>query len=61
MTLKNKLISLFSAFVLVVSIMIIGIYAANNVTVNMGGNITFEATDVYAKVTGTISGAQYCL
>ena len=61
MTLKNKLISLFSAFVLVVSIMIIGIYAANNVPVNMGGNITFDASDVYAKVTGTISGAHYCL
>ena len=57
MTLKMKLISMISAFMLVLGLMLIGIYAVNQISVDFGGNISFTATDVYARVTGEISNA----
>ena len=57
MTLKMKLISMISAFMLVLGLMLIGIYAVNQISVDFGGNISFTATDVYARVTGQISNA----
>ena len=54
MTLKMKLISMISAFMLVLGLMLIGIYAVNQISVDFGGNISFTATDVYARVTGEI-------
>ena len=54
MTLKMKLTASISAFVLIIGLMLIGIMAVNQATVNMGGSISFTATDVYARVTGSI-------
>ena len=58
MSAKVKLISFISAFVLVLGIMIIGVLSAEQVKVNIGGSVSFNATNVYAKVSGNISGAE---
>ena len=58
MSAKVKLISFISAFVLVLGIMIIGVLSAEQVQVNIGGSVSFNATNVYAKVSGDISGAE---
>ena len=58
MTLKMKLTSLIASFTLVVGLMLMGVFAVNQATVNMGGSINFTATDVYARVTGKIENAQ---
>ena len=57
MSTKVKLISIISAFVLVLGIMIIGVLSAEQVQVNIGGSVSFNATNVYARVSGDISGA----
>ena len=58
MSAKVKLISFISAFVLVLGIMIIGVLSAEQVQVNIGGSVSFNATNVYAKVSGNISRAK---
>ena len=58
MTLKMKLTSLIASFTLVIGLMLMGVFAVNQATVNMGGSINFTATDVYARVTGKIENAQ---
>ena len=58
MSAKVKLISFISAFVLVLGIMIIGVLSAEQVKVNIGGSVSFNATNVYARVSGNISRAQ---
>ncbi len=55
MNLKMKLTASISALILVLGFMLIGIMAVNQATVNMGGSISFTATDVYAHVTGSIA------
>ena len=57
MSLKAKLISTIAAFCLVISLLFVGVFAANNVSIQMGGQVTFTATDVYGDVTITYSGA----
>ena len=57
MSAKVKLISFISAFVLVLGIMIIGVLSAEQVKVNIGGSVSFNATNVYARVSGNVSGA----
>ena len=57
MSAKVKLMSIISAFVLVLGIMIIGVLSAEQVQVNIGGSVSFNATNVYARVSGNISGA----
>ena len=54
MSLKMKLTASISALILVLGFMLMGIMAVNQATVNMGGSISFTATDVYAHVTGSI-------
>ena len=56
MTLKKKLTTLITMFVLVVAMAIVGVYAATSATINMGGSISFQASGVYAQLTGGISG-----
>ena len=56
MSLKMKLTSTISAFLLILGLLIMGVFAAPSASVNLGGTITFTATDVYAKITGTITG-----
>ena len=56
MTLKTKLISTISAFVLILTIVIVAVWAATQANVSLGGTINFQATNVYAKVSATVSG-----
>ncbi len=50
MSLKAKLISTISAFVLILTIVIVAVWAATQANVSLGGTINFQATNVYAKV-----------
>ena len=56
MSLKAKLISSISAFVLVLTILIVSVWAVNQTQVPLGGTINFQATNVYAKVSAIVSG-----
>ena len=56
MSLKAKLTGTVCAFFLVLGLVIMGVFAAPQASVNLGGTISFTATDVYAKVSGTIDG-----
>lgn len=56
MSLKAKLVTSISAFALVLALLIVGVFAASSVTVNMGGSISFQATDVNATVTINVEG-----
>ncbi len=58
MSAKVKLISIISAFVLVLGIMIIGVLSAEQVQVDIGGSVSFNATNVYARVTGSVTNSQ---
>ena len=51
MSLKAKLVSSVAAFMLVIALMVVGIFAANSATVQMGGTISFTASDVNATIT----------
>ncbi|MBO5022513.1 MAG: hypothetical protein J6C53_03445, partial [Clostridia bacterium] len=57
MTLKTRLITTISMFFLVVALLITGVWAASTANVNIGGTISFNATNIYATITGSISGA----
>ncbi len=57
MSLKTRLVSLISAFALILTMLIMGVLAVSQVNVNMGGNISFTADNVYAHVTGNVTGA----
>ena len=50
-----KLTATISALILVLGFMLMGIMAVEQATVNMGGSISFTATDVYAHITGSIA------
>lgn len=50
MSFKVKLISAVSALVLVLSLLIVGVLAAQSATINLGGTITFQAKDVQATI-----------
>ena len=56
MSLKVKLLSCISAFIIVASLMLISVFAATNVTLNIGGNVSFTASSVNAYITGSIAG-----
>ena len=58
MSAKVKIFSIISAFILVLGIMIIGVLSAEQVQVNIGGSVSFNATNVYARVTGQVQNAQ---
>ncbi len=57
MTLKTKLITTISMFFLVVALLITGVWAVSSANVNIGGTISFNATNIYATITGSITGA----
>ena len=53
---KAKLITIVTAFVLVLSLLTVGVFAVQSATVNLGGTITFNATDVQATISaGTVA------
>ena len=58
MSLKVKLISCISAVVLVIGLMIFGVFSVERASVNLGGTVSFEATNVYCRITGQITGAE---
>lgn len=51
MSLKIKLVSMVSAFVLVLSMLLVGVLAAGSQTINLKGNVQFDITDssLYVK------------
>ena len=57
MKLKTKLASLIIGFVMVASMLFFGVWAASSANVTLGGTISFNSTNVFATVTGSISGA----
>ena len=56
MTLKAKLFSTIAAFCLVAVLMVVGVFAASSVKVNMSGQISFTANDVNATIDGEVAG-----
>ena len=50
MSTKVKLVSLISAFVFVLAIMMVAVMAVPTVTLNIGGNISFTATDLQVTI-----------
>ena len=57
MKIKTKLATAIMSLVLVFGLLAVGVYALDKAEVNLGGNLTFSASGVYAKVTGVVSGA----
>ena len=45
MSIKMKLVSLVSAFILVLGLVITGVLAASSQTITMNGNVTFNVAD----------------
>ncbi|MBO5021976.1 MAG: hypothetical protein J6C53_00645, partial [Clostridia bacterium] len=58
MSTKVRLISAISMFCLVLSLMMVGVWAVQSATVNVGGTVTFNAKDIYATITGTVTGSE---
>ncbi len=58
MSLKTKLISSISMFVLVLALLVVSVFALRQESFSLGGTISFEAKNVYAEITGTISGQE---
>ena len=56
MSLKAKLVTSISAFALVLALLIVGVLAVPSATINMGGSISFTATDVNATVAIDVEG-----
>ncbi len=56
MSLKAKLVTSISAFALVLALLIVGVFAVQSATINMGGSISFTATDVNATVAINVEG-----
>ena len=56
MSFKIKLVSCLSAFIIVVSVMLVAVFAATKVTLNIGGNVSFTATATQATISqGVVS------
>ncbi len=58
MSLKAKLISSISAFVLVLTILIVSVWAVSQTQIPIGGTVNFKATNVHAEVSGTVTGME---
>lgn len=56
MSLKAKLVSTIAAFVMVLALMVVGVLAATNSTINMSGSISFTAQDIVGTVVLTGDG-----
>lgn len=50
MSIKTKLISLVMTFVLITSLLTVGVFAVKNTSFNVGGNIVFNAQGIEAEV-----------
>ena len=58
MSLKTKLISLITTFVLLCSLLTVGVFAVKNTTFNVGGNIEFKVKGIEADIELTTNGVQ---
>lgn len=58
MNLKVKLTSAIMAFLLVIGLFVIGVFAASKASVGINGSVSFVADDVYCTVSGKISGIE---
>lgn len=56
MKLGIKLTYALISFVLALGLLVVGVFASSMTKVNIHGTVSFVANDVYAKVTGTITG-----
>ncbi|MBS7403750.1 MAG: hypothetical protein KIG13_00440, partial [Eubacteriales bacterium] len=45
-------------FFVVLALTLVGVWAAQSVSVGVNGTISYQATDVYATITGSVSGAK---
>ncbi len=54
MSLKAKLVSTIAAFCMVICLLSVGIWAANTGTVNVGGTVSFVASDVDVSIYGVV-------
>ncbi|MBO5022353.1 MAG: hypothetical protein J6C53_02615 [Clostridia bacterium] len=57
MSLKAKLVSTIAAFCMVICLLSVGIWAASTGTVNVGGTVSFTATDVDVTIYGVVGTA----
>ena len=58
MSLKAKLVSTIAAICMVICLLSVGIWAASTGTVNVGGTVSFTASDVDVTITATVNGAK---
>jgi hypothetical protein len=58
MNLKMKLTSSILAFCMVLSLLIVGVFSTSTASVSMSGSLTFTASNIYAKVEGSVSGTK---
>ena len=58
MSLKAKLVSVISAFVLILTVAIVSVWAVSQANVTMGGTVGFKADNVYAKISAEITGME---
>ena len=58
MSLKAKLVSVISAFVLVLTVAIVSVWAVSQANVTMGGTVGFKADNVHAKISAKITGME---
>ena len=56
MSLKAKLVSVISAFVLILTVAIVSVWAVSQANVTMGGTVGFKADNVHAKISAEITG-----
>ena len=56
MSLKAKLVSVISAFVLILTVAIVSVWAVSQANVTMSGTVGFKADNVYAQISATITG-----
>lgn len=55
---KARLVYAITAFCLVLTLLITGVWAAKTATIHLGGSISFKATNVFCQVTGEYSGTE---
>ncbi len=57
MSLKKKLVTTIGMFCLTCALLLVGVWAISNASVEIGGTISFNATNILATITGNIDGA----
>lgn len=57
-SLRVKLWAIIPMFFVVLALTIVGVWASQTVTVGVQGTISFQATDVYAVIKGSVSGTK---